>query len=126
MAAAPDKAEMAVPVDAVPKVVATATAAVGPNTASPTPAVAPAKAAATADLPGCGELLLYPLNDALEPIRGDTKRADRLVEVLGCVRQSVHVVLDGTDHLYDNPPPLLEQSGAGLIHLLAEILVSTD
>ena len=42
-AAAPDKAEMAVPVDAVPNVVATAKAADGPNTAKPIPAVAPAR-----------------------------------------------------------------------------------
>ena len=43
VAAAPDRAEMAVPVDAVPKVVATAMATDGPKAASPTPAVAPAK-----------------------------------------------------------------------------------
>ena len=42
VAAAPDKAEIAVPVEAVPNVVATAIAAVGPNAATPTPAVTPA------------------------------------------------------------------------------------
>ena len=46
MAAAPDNVEIAVPVDAVPKVVAIAMAADGPRAAIPTPAIAPAAPAA--------------------------------------------------------------------------------
>ncbi|OUS68704.1 hypothetical protein B1748_33155 [Paenibacillus sp. MY03] len=42
VAAAPLNAEMAVPVEAVPKVMATAIAAVGPNAATPAPAATPA------------------------------------------------------------------------------------
>ncbi len=123
MAAAPDKAEMAVPVDAVPNVVATAKAAVGPNAAVTTPAVVPANPKPLPILSDLAASGLDALHGATEPIDVDAKRANRLVELLWRVRQSIHVLLDGLDHLGDNPLPLFEQLYAGLLDLLPKSLV---
>ena len=122
-AAAPDSAEMAVPVDAVPKVVATAMATVGPNATIPPPGHGTGHPSAASNRLGPLGFCLDPPHSALEPIDFDAILANRPVELLGRTRQSVHVVLDRLDHFSDGPLPLLEQPHAGLSDLLAEGLM---
>ena len=95
VAAAPDRAEMAVPVEAVPKVVATAMATDGPKAASPTPAVAPAKpvplpiAADFAAVDGVERIDSRVADSALRRLEVDNRGLDSIDRrYLNCVAQN--------------------------------------
>ena len=122
-AAAPDSAEMAVPVDAVPKVVGHRHGHGRTECSHPPPGHDAGHPSAASNRLGPLGFRLDPPHSALEPIDFDAILENRPVELLGRTRQSVHVALDRLDHLGDGPLPLLEQPHAGLFDLLAEGLM---